>query len=311
MYGRSFEKLVDDVLTSLARSMFEIEVLSYPRNAKRRSIDIVASRGDQKLLLKVTYDIDDVHYKEARELHNIAYTLNIPSLIVGENYNRRSMEDMVLYERYGLPAITPETLESVLTGKEEILIYYKRGEFYVSIDRRRLRELREKKKLSLGDIALALGVTRKAIYEYERGKMDLNIDKAERLVELLGDDILKPIDIFKPPEKALGHDKLPNLLPEAIIIREACRKGYKATYAVSTVFDIALNTGKTKYTIIVEKKKEKLLTKLEESEKIERVVNVKRVAIVSSPSIRREIESMGVNVVSSIDELNGDNENKE
>lgn len=306
MHTRNFEKLVDTVLSSLLCNRFNIEVLSYPRNARRRSIDIVASRGKQRLLLKVTYNVDDVHYKEARELHNIAYTLSIPSLIVGKNYNRRTMEDMVLYDRYGLPAVTPETLDSVLTGREEILVYYKRGEFYVSIDRKKLRKLREEKKLSLGDIALALGVTRKAIYEYERGKMDLNIDKAEKLVEILGDEILKPIDILKPPEKSLERDELPNLTLEALILREAARRGYRVTYAVGTVFDVALNTGKAKYTIVIERRREKLLTKLEESEKMERVVNVKRVAIVTSPSIRREVESMGVSVVSSIDELNDD-----
>ncbi len=310
MYTKYFEKLVDSVLSYLARSRFSIEVLSYPRNARRRSIDIVAARGDRKLLIKVTRNIDEVHYREAKELHNIAYTLNIPSLIIGETYNRKPMEDMVMYERYGLPAITPQTLESVLSGREEILLYYKRGEFYVSIDRRKLREARESKKMSLGDLALALGVTRKAVYEYERGTMDLNIDKAERLVEILGEDILKPIDIFKPPTKSIEDEEaLTSATPSTLIVKHASKKGYRATCATSTVFDVALNTGKTKYTIIVEKRKERLLTKLEESEKIERVINTRRVALVTSPSIRRELESMGVNVVTSIDELNGNRDN--
>ena len=299
MYTKYFEKLVDSVLSYLANSRFSIEVLSYPRNARRRSIDIVAARGDRKLLIKVTRSIDEVHYREARELYNIAYTLNIPSLIISETYNRKPMEDMVMYERYGLPAITPQTLESVLSGREEILLYYKRGEFYVNIDRRKLKEARENKKMSLGDLALALGVTRKAVYEYERGTMDLNIDKAEKLVEILGEDILKPIDIFKPPSKSIKDEE---------IVKHASMKGYRATYATSTVFDVALNTGRAKYTIVIEKRREKLLTKLEESEKIERVINTRRVALVTSPSVKRELESMGVDVVTSIDELN-DNKN--
>jgi len=296
------ERLLDSVLAVLSRYSFQIERLDYPRNIKKRSIDIVAAGNDRKLLIKIISSIDDIHYREAQELHGISYTLNIPSIIVSEIFNRNPMEDYVLYDRHGLPAVTPQTLESVLSGKEEVFVYYKRGEFYVSINREKLREIREAKRLSLGDIALALGVTRKAVYDYERGKMDINIDKAEKLVDMLGEEILEPINVFRTPKESVENQ--PDHIAEAKIISEAVEKGYRIAHAVNTVFDIALNIHGARYTIIVEHRKEnKVLTKIEESEKLERIIDVRRAAIIQSPRLKREVERMGVNVVRGLRDL--------
>ncbi len=296
------ERLLDSVLTILGKYSFRIEKLDYPRNMKKRSIDIVAAGTNKKLLIKIISSIDDIHYREAQELYGISYTLDIPSVIVSELFNRNPMEDYVLYDRHGLPAITPQTLESILSGREEVYVYYKRGEFYVNINREKLRELREEKRMSLGDIALALGVTRKAVYDYERGKMDINIDKAEKLVHLLGEEILEPIDVFRTPRE--GVENQPDHITEARIISEALEKGYRITHAVNTVFDIALDMQGIRYTIVVEHHKEnRVLTKIEESEKLERVIEVRRAAIVQTPRLKREIERMGVDVVHGLREL--------
>ncbi len=296
------ERLLDSVLALLSRYNFRIEKLDYPRNMKKRSIDVVAASDDKKLLIKIISSIDDIHYREAQELHGISYTLNVPSVIVSEIFNKNPMEDYVLYDRHGLPAVTPQTLESVLSGREEIYVYYKRGEFYVSINREKLREIREEKRLSLGDIALALGVTRKAVYDYERGKMDINIDKAEKLVDILGEEILEPINVFRTPKETIKNQ--PDHITEVKIISEAVQRGYRIAHAANTVFDIALDMQGVRYTIIVEHHKEnKVLTKVEESEKLERIIDVRRAAIIQTPRLKREVERMGVEIVQGLRDL--------
>ncbi len=296
------ERLLESVLEVLGKHHFRIEKLDFPRNIKKRSIDIVAASNERKLLIKIISSIDDIHYREAKELHGISYTLNIPSIIVSEIFNRNPMEDYVLYDRHGLPAITPQTLESVLSGSEDIYVYYKRGEFYVNINREKLREIREEKRLSLGDIALALGVTRKAVYDYERAKMDINIDKAKKLVDMLGEEILEPINVFRTPKASI--DNQPDHIAEARIINEALEKGYRIAHAVNTVFDTALDMYGTRYTIIVEHHREnKVLTKAEESEKLERIIEVRRAAIIQTPRLRREVERMGISIVEGLRDL--------
>lgn len=296
------EHLLDNVLAVLNMYSFRIEKLDYPKNIKKRSIDIVAANNNRKLLIKIISSIDNIHYRDAQELHNISYTLNIPSVIVSEIFNKNPMEDYVLYDRHGLPAVTPQTLESVLSGKEKVYVYYKRGEFYVNVDREKLREIREEKRLSLGDMALALGVTRKAVYDYERGKMDINIDKAEKLVDMFGEEILKPINVFRIPKENVESE--PDHIVEVKIMSEATKKGYRTAHATNTVFDIALDMQGICYTIIVEHHKEnKVLTKIEESGKIERIIDVRRAAIIQTPRLKREVERMGVDIIQGLRDL--------
>ncbi|HEX2021534.1 MAG TPA: helix-turn-helix domain-containing protein, partial [Candidatus Thermoplasmatota archaeon] len=101
-----------------------------------------------------------------------------------------------VYARHGVRIITFDTLHDYLVEGVEPLIYAAPGGFYVNIDGARLRALREERGLSLGDLAQAAGVSRRAIGMYEEG-MGAMVDVAARLEAFLDEALAMPYNPFR------------------------------------------------------------------------------------------------------------------
>ncbi|HDO19384.1 MAG TPA: helix-turn-helix domain-containing protein [Thermoplasmatales archaeon] len=102
-----------------------------------------------------------------------------------------------MYFRSGVPTLTPTTLKSYLLEEIPIQVYAAPGGFYVRIDGQRLREERERRNLSRGDLARMLHVSRRAIKMYEEG-MDARVEVAALMEEFLHPDVIKSFDLLKP-----------------------------------------------------------------------------------------------------------------
>lgn len=161
------------------------------------SFDVVARRDDQLLLVKVLTNVDGLTETVAQELRTIAGLLDAAPLVVGERSSSRELEAGAVYLRYGVNIVTPETLREYLEDGVEPAVYAAPGGFYVNLDGARLRELREERGLSLGDLAQAAGVSRRAIGMYEDG-MGAMVEVAIRLEEFLSEPLAKPVDPFRP-----------------------------------------------------------------------------------------------------------------
>jgi len=196
---REMQRLAEEVGDTLRSRGFRIGFLEYPVG-ERKSIDIIARRGPEKLLIKVSYEVDNVGQKEAYELTAISSVFGGLGLLIGRKTKKKELENFVVYERHGIPAITPETLEE-LVDREKIFVYADRGGYYVRVDGRKLRKKREEMNMSLGDLAYLLGVSRKAVYEYERSKMNLSLTTALKLIEIFGEEILAPLNIDELRER--------------------------------------------------------------------------------------------------------------
>jgi putative transcriptional regulator len=79
-------------------------------NIRPRSFDLIAKRGDRLVIIKVVSHIDSVSADIARDLNLIARHLEATPLIVGERARDTDLERGVVYIRYGLIALSPETL---------------------------------------------------------------------------------------------------------------------------------------------------------------------------------------------------------
>jgi putative transcriptional regulator len=79
------------------------------------------------------------------------------------------------------------------------------GGLYVKLDSARLKELREKKGISLGTLADVAGVSRRTIQMYEAG-MGAMIDVALRLEEYLDESLVLPIDPFARTPQGHGFE---------------------------------------------------------------------------------------------------------
>jgi len=116
-------------------------------------------------------------------------------LIVGERAREAELERGAVYVRYGIYAISPATLYDYFVEKIPPLVYASPGGLYVNINGDALRELREQRNMSLGDLGQVLGVSRRTISKYESG-MGTTLDVAIRIEEHFDTGVVEHIDLM-------------------------------------------------------------------------------------------------------------------
>lgn len=147
--------------------------------------DFVAKKKNLIMLLKLLFNIDSLSSDIAGDLKAVASSLSTPPLIVGKKTRVGEMEDGVVYERYGINSITPNTLEDALVHNILPSIVSARGGYYVEIDGEKLREIRTGKSISLGELAEKAGITRRMAAKYERENASPTLSIALKLGEYL------------------------------------------------------------------------------------------------------------------------------
>lgn len=158
--------------------------------------DVVARRDDTLLIIKVLTNIDSVTEDVARELLTLSYLLKASPLVIGEKNGSGCLEDDAVYFRFGIQALTVETLKNHLLEGMPINVYAAPGGLYVNLDEKKLQQLRHKKNISLGSFARHVNVSRRTVQMYEEG-MNARVEVAIKIEELLNDAIATPIDIFQ------------------------------------------------------------------------------------------------------------------
>ncbi|MEM4699784.1 MAG: helix-turn-helix domain-containing protein [Candidatus Nezhaarchaeales archaeon] len=194
MPGRAENPVLRESIRILKESGFKVSVLL---NDRRSSFDLMARRGSSLLITKAVEELDEVPEEVSRELKRMASALSATSLIIASRKGGEDIEEDLAYDKMGIWAVAPATLSKAIRG-EGPLVYSKLGRFYVNIDGGRLREARERRQLSLGSLARLVGVSRRAIYEYERGSMDSTLEVAIRMEEVLEQGLAVPINILAP-----------------------------------------------------------------------------------------------------------------
>jgi putative transcriptional regulator len=158
--------------------------------------DLVARRDNTLLIIKVLTNINALSEEVAEELKVLSELLKGHSLLVGERGGVGFLENNVVYDRFGIQAISPETLKSHLLDGTPLKVYAAPGGFYVNLDNKRLLELRQQQNISLGLFARSVKVSRRTVRMYEDG-MNARVEYASRIEELLGDTVTLSIDILK------------------------------------------------------------------------------------------------------------------
>ncbi len=158
--------------------------------------DVVASRLVVLLFIKVATNIDTVTEEQAEDLKRLASFFNASPLIVGLKTKNAELEEGVVYERFGIYALRPETLYDILAENELPAIFAERGGFYVKVNGALLRRLREERGYSINELAQLLGVSRKSLINYERGEQAVSLEVAIRMEELFDEPIAEPIDVL-------------------------------------------------------------------------------------------------------------------
>ncbi len=204
----SQDRLPQMVISIMLLSDFDV---SERCNIRPRSFDLIAKKGDNLVIIKVASHIDSVSADIAWDLNLIARYLEATPLIVGERARDTDLERGVVYIRYGLFALSPETLYDYFVEGLSPMVYASPGGLYVKIKGDLLREVRERSRMSLGDLASHLGVSRRTISKYESG-MGTTLDVAIRLEEFFNAPLVETIELVgyrspepeNPPESTTG-----------------------------------------------------------------------------------------------------------
>jgi putative transcriptional regulator len=205
------ETLLDRVIALLERAEF---ILSEKCDIRPRSFDVGARRGRTFLLIKVLSNIEGLGEETSQEMRRLAVLFSGSPIICGEHTNDHPLEPGAVYLRYGIPCVNIETLHDYFLEEVPPLVYAAPGGLYVEIDGETLRGLRESKSISLGELAKALGVSRRTISKYESG-MNATVDAALKLEEILDAPIACPINMVVKFERPGPADETPNDLQNA------------------------------------------------------------------------------------------------
>ncbi|MFN3384191.1 MAG: transcriptional regulator [Archaeoglobaceae archaeon] len=180
--------LMGNVIKLLRKEGYELLELV---DTKPRCFDVIAKKQNTILLLKVLYNVDSLKPEMAEEMKRLAKILNAVAIVIGEKFRADFLERRVVYTRYNLPVINLATFYDYLRG-ELPYIYSAPGGYYVKIDAGKMRRAREALKISIGETAKKLGVSRRTVINYEEG-CDASIEVAIKIEELFG-NVMKRID---------------------------------------------------------------------------------------------------------------------
>jgi putative transcriptional regulator len=158
--------------------------------------DLVARRDNSLLIIKVLTNIDAMSEDVAKELRVLSILLKGHPLLIGERSGTGFLENDVIYDRFGIQAITPETLGNHLLEGIPLKIYAGPGGSYVNLDKEKLIKLRQEQNISLGSFARSVKVSRRTVRMYEEG-MNARVEVALRIEELLGSNVTISMDILK------------------------------------------------------------------------------------------------------------------
>ena len=193
--------LVKNVRETLIKAGFYVSDLY---SIRLPGFDLVARRDNSLLIIKVLTNIDSLSEDIAKELRVLSTLLKGSPLLVGEKNGLEKLEDDVVYFRFGIYAITINTLKDHLLDGIPIKAYAAPGGIYVNLDEKKLQMLRQEQGISLGSFARFVRVSRKTAQLYEKG-MNARVEVASRIEELLADSITQPIDILKTPSEENKH----------------------------------------------------------------------------------------------------------
>jgi putative transcriptional regulator len=158
---------------------------------------LAARKGAQLALLKVQPDLGNTSQRDAWELKTISSCFLGTSLFVSDKTREKPLEDDTVYTRYNIYALTPKTLENVVSRGMLPLMEAGPGGCFVQLDEDAVRKRRQKLGLSVGKLAEQMGISRRTLYGYERGMAKASVSAAYNLEWILGIPVVKPIDIFQ------------------------------------------------------------------------------------------------------------------
>ncbi|MFH0714446.1 MAG: helix-turn-helix domain-containing protein [Candidatus Diapherotrites archaeon] len=196
------EKIAAAVFESLQEHGFRVQSFLGTHSC----FDFVGRKNSEIVLVKVLENIDGLREIQAIELAKLSQLFNALALVVGEKSKSAKLEDGISYERYGIACLSLETFRQVL---EKNLPFSKsfKGQNIAELDAKKLKAEREKRKLSLSELAEKVNLSPETLYRYEHGQ-GASLEKARAIEQALDVSLVKPVSLrAEPLEAGKGEEK--------------------------------------------------------------------------------------------------------
>lgn len=183
---------------ALKESDFQVSQICCSRQS---CFDFAVRKDDTTILLKVSSDVDTFSPQCARELKVIAGRFSAASLIISQQTHSKPLEDDTVYSRNGVFVVTEKSIRNIALQTANPLIYAGPGGYSVEVDGELVEKRRKELGLSIGKLAVMIGVSRRTLYGYERGMAKASVSSAYKLAETLGVPVAKPVNVLKRTRK--------------------------------------------------------------------------------------------------------------
>lgn len=196
--------------------------------------DVVA-RKRRLMLLKILSNVDALEKHSAKNMKTISANMDAAALVIGESTSRERLEEGVVYERFELPTISIDTFEAIITANVMPVIYSDRGGLYVEIEPELLRSARQKSKLTQAELAEAVGINKKSIYCYERGRTRAVLSVVQKLEKILNKRVSCSTDVLK---SATMSSTVPKDGLEKAVADALAELGFATDFVGQAPFDV-------------------------------------------------------------------------
>jgi len=275
--------------------------------SRQSCFDFAARKNDTAVLVKVTSDVDTFSTHSARELEVISDRVSSASLLISQQTHGKLLEDDTVYSRNGIFVVTEKTIRNIALKTANPLIYAGPGGYSVEVDGELVEKRRKELGLSMGKLAVMIGVSRRTVYGYERGMAKASVKSAYKLAETLGVPVAKPINVLKKTRK---HHQCLLMKAHHAFIRKVLLQKILRKFAFCDIspfyrapFDFIMNVPESKSVIVgsVAARDERRLEKrVEEIISVCDIIHARPVLITEKP----KFSSKDVSCIC-IDELSG------
>jgi putative transcriptional regulator len=197
-------ELITHLLNSAADKKAKVLLVGNSSLSYDAIMRVPSADEESKFIIKIREDVERVSKDVIMDLIVLSKISNSTPLLIGIRYGEEEMRDGVAYKVHGIYAVGIRTFKRVLDN-EGIKFVKDKGMVKARIRSDVLRRLRESRGMSLGDLAKALGVTRKTVYEYERGSIEASERSAQALIELFSEDALDDVNL-KPSYEEIDNE---------------------------------------------------------------------------------------------------------
>lgn len=301
-------ELVKSIRETLTNAGFYVSDLY---SIRLPGFDLVARRDNTLLIIKVLTNIDAFSEDVADELKTLSSLLNGSPLLIGEKNGLGRLEDDVVYDRFGVNAITVNTFRDHLLEGVPIKAYAAPGGLYVRLDEEKLQVLRQEQGISLGSFARHVRVSRKTAQLYEQG-MNARVDVAMRIEELLNQSVTQPIDLFRmnprTKKQALSYskDRLKEFQREIFTLLEHI--GYKIIPMGRCPFEAVSKERKGILLTGVQRYDQKLAVKAQVVSSISKITEKPAVLVTDKETGRTNVEGTPVIIRKELKKIRGPEE---